>query len=144
MSAAPKRMLIDHEKTIKALKRAGHGIRNNPAFQISCKVNSCAPATHVLYSATIEAPIAQSAFHERYFRSQLQHQNIFSDTSPDTRPSNSWSELAEARILRLAALQPATTAAYQQTRHNRAHILLSFDYPHTTLKIFFFFFFLSM
>ena len=52
--------------------------------------------------------------------------------SPDTRPSNSCSELAAIWASRLAALQPANTTASQQIRHTRAHVLISLECLHTT------------
>ena len=43
----------------------------NPAFQISRGVQGYARATHLLYSATVEAPIARCALRVRYLRSTL-------------------------------------------------------------------------
>ena len=60
------------------------------------------------------------------------HPNISPDSSPDTRPSNSCSELAAIWASRLAALQPANTTASQQIRHTRAHVLISLECLHTT------------
>ena len=57
------------------LESAGHGrrkirISNIPRGQ-RCEVKGCEPATHLLYSATVEAPIARCALHVRYLLSTL-------------------------------------------------------------------------
>ena len=54
------------------------------------------------------------------------------DSSPDTQPSNSCSELAAIWASHLAALQPAYTTASQQIRHTRAHVLILLECLHTT------------
>ena len=63
------------------------------------------------------------------------HPNISPDSSSDTQPSNSCSELADIWASHLVALQPATTTASQQIRHTRAQGPISLDCLHTAQRI---------
>ena len=64
----------------------------------------------------------------------------YSGLPPDTRPSNSFPQLAVIWASRLATLQPDATAASQQVPNIRAHTLLPLDHTNTTQITSFFFF----